>query len=228
METLGQQSVDLLQMVRQRYESDHGKPGPEDEKLLADLRAKGFKITETHKGERLADTVNESGFERLKDDVRLKLYVLAVAAENYYFGVLIEDPFDRRAAESGLVGNVAIVHATAQRLAHQTAMLHNPVYSRLEARSKFRLGTISGVWNNLFAFRDRLDALDIHTPQAEQLRELANELPPIDNPKGDSLFKYTNMPHEQKIVVMEKMDAISKEILKLLRGLEDGEKDDSS
>ena len=117
----------------------------------------------------------------------------------------------------GLTGDAAVAEATRHRLTYQTLALKNPLYSaaygRMEARSKYRLATITTLWSTLDRLRNDLDKYHIDTPRASEIRGLRSELPKIDSP----MFKYTNMTHQEKVEVVEKMDEIAGAILKMLR-----------
>lgn len=146
---------------------------PEPRLSLEEIhRNGGFIVLQPHV-DRFPAGINKTGFESLPDALLEKsLYPLVEASRNYYGGYLIRDPFGQD---------------EEKRLAWQNAMLREYTdrslesYENFQRRSKLRLATIQSVQGLLLSFVKQLDEHDVHTPQAEKIRSLADSLPPIVN-----------------------------------------------
>jgi len=221
MEVFDGQPEDLEKKIRGIDEANYGKAGPEDAELLSNLRQKGFVITETHTGEKFGDKVDEAGFEELSKRERIQLYTVALACEKYYFGLLVEDPFDRNALAKGMAGADAIRDATEQRLAFQTQMLRDPnvgpAFRRYESRAKIRLAPITAVWGPVASLAKTLASHTSSTPQAKKVFELALKLPIVENLATNPPSNYSRLSRDEKLKIVAQMDSIAGSMLELLR-----------
>lgn len=79
--------------------------------------------------------------------------------------------------------------------------------------NKLRANVISGVTGFLEALVGELDGDNIHTPQAEEVRRLHNEIP------KDLIARYSSLSPEEKEEVAVKLDGVCRGFLRTVTGV---------
>ena len=84
-----------------------------------------------------------------------------------------------------------------------------PELHREYMRNKLRLNSIASVYGKLELLIIMLDSEKIHTPNAEKLRELYSQFPPIKS--------YGNFTPQEKNQVIQQVEEVCKKFLELVR-----------
>ena len=210
--------------------------GLEDQKPKRDirfpLRVRGIRIEKTNNDE-FPDEVDFTGLEGLSESKKeLVRQLIVPACKAYYNGILMSDRY-------------GLKHDDRRNMRNILMKVHGDDYMIPHSANKLRLNRITTAYVPLLRLRDALNAQDIHTPQADRLREVIEKLPSgvdivgADIPMRQRLrystvraerikqgMKFTStdklgvlyhgMNDEQKIKLTEQMDAVIDKVLDIL------------
>ena len=147
----------------------HGKHEVEEEipqELIELLRGGRFIVEQPHT-DTFPARISEKGFTSLDETGKEELRTLVEVCRLYYGGYLLTDPFG--------------VDEEARRN-WQTQMLKafGKKYEEFQSRIKLRLANIQALTGTFNTFVALLDRASIHTPEAEKVRTLFDQLPKLE------------------------------------------------
>lgn len=187
--------MDESKLLEDRRKVRDAIKGP---KLLSLLKQQGVEVIEPENTEQLSGTVCNEGFEKLSPTGMKVLNDLVANSKSYLSGTIIRDNFgEDRPARRAFWNEIEKKYGRGAALVRE--------------RDKLRGNVITGVRSYFDWLVVELNKDDIHTPQAELVREWEQELGRIIAPE-----EYVQKTTDEKIEVTKEVDKILRAFLDLV------------